>query len=104
MGFSYYLLNKEKKVAVEVSRHTDIEYLKGVSYDDITANEELYTAIYELDLAKSLDIIEYIVYRYEYLDNEAFMLYMLIKNYGFREIIHEDNLSNDYLKLTKVYI
>ena len=91
MGWSNYLLNYEKKIAIEISRYTE--------FIDDTSNEDLLEYL-ENSEEINAEVVKYIINKGLNQPEQEFVNY-LVNNYDFNEIVHEDKVPENYLKITR---
>ena len=92
MGFCYYLLNTEKKIALEVSRNID-----ELDSDNYEVYEMLIEYFNEGDI--KLDVVEYLVKKCYGIDYDVMSLVYVMKQYNFSELVNEDKLPKGYITL-----
>ena len=99
MGWSNYLLLEDKKVALEFSRHTDDSF----DSDDLSALNELLKYISEEETVNG-QVVEYIKGKFPFTENlsEPFLAFLKAE-YGFGELVHEDQVPDDYIKVHLKY-
>ena len=90
MGWIEYLINKEKKLAIEISRN-----IGDLDMDEYDAIEELFYYISETEEIK-LDALNYIISKSGYNSYSEIALIYFMNSYGFTERIHENELPDDY--------
>ncbi len=105
MGWCYYLINENKKVAVELPREFDEEDFYN-SEEFLDFYNELVIYLNDTDLEDlSLDVIKYILSKF-YLSDSLTIMAMELVHYGFNKLLVEDEFmklsdKNDYIILRK---
>lgn len=99
MGWSNYLLLEDKKVALEFSRHIDDSF----DADDLSALNELLKYIAEEDTVNE-QVVEYIKGKFPHTEDlsEPFLAFLRAE-YGFGQLVHEDQVPADYIKVQRKY-
>lgn len=96
MGYSYYLINENKQVAIEIPRR----YYEDLFYESEEIKnkfDELMDYLMETPKEEwSLDVIKYLTKYILMIDSLTVMVAML-KEYGFDKLIYEE----DFLKKNK---
>lgn len=98
MGFVNYLINEEKKIAIEISRYVDDNTVNLEYYDEI---EELITYINRNIDELNIDILKYLLDKCCYCDYDKMFVIYMMSRYKFNKIIHEDKLPKDYVVIGK---
>ncbi len=96
MGYCFYLINQEKKLAIEINRHF-------CKFDDDEFNKfSEFIEYFNEENDLKIDIINYFKDKIGYFQLNDIIL-NLLKPYGFNKLIHENELTEEFTKINTNY-